>query len=170
MGPAAVSTGSALWQLNLNTVAADDLLALAPPEGVADVAELLSLARTNLLPHLTSRTGLWATGPTFAGAKLMSADADIITAGLLVELKTGLGDKRPDGTRRCGLDRATLYQLIGYVLLDFDDEFDLNEVGLYAARYGYLAVWHLEELLHEVAGRPIHLPNEREELRILLAG
>lgn len=39
-------------------------------------------------------------GPTFAGSRFMNADADVIAAGLLLELKTNLGNKRSDGTRR----------------------------------------------------------------------
>jgi hypothetical protein len=74
------------------------------------------------------------------GSQLVGgADADLIAAGLLVDLKVTLGDKRRDGTRRLSLDKAEVYQLVGYTLLDFDDIYRIGEVGIFSARYGYLA-------------------------------
>jgi hypothetical protein len=61
-------------------------------------------------------------------------------------------------------------QLIGYVLLDFDDEYQITDVGLFAARYAYLATWNLGSLLAELAGHPISLSSERAEFRSLLTG
>jgi hypothetical protein len=170
MGPVPLPAGSPLHALDLRSVRSDDLLGLATPDTVAEIAELRSLARTSLLPHLTGRIGLWALGPTFEGSKLMSADADVIAGGLLVELKTGLGDKRSDGTRRCGLETKTLYQMIGYVLLDLDDTYLIDSVGLYEARYGHFATWSLQDLLDETAGRHVDPADERDQFRALLAG
>ena len=34
-----------------------------------------------------------------------------------------------------------MFQVIGYALLDFDDAYQLTEVGTFSARYGYLAIW-----------------------------
>jgi hypothetical protein len=100
----------------------------------------------------------------------MNADADLICGGLLLELKTNLGDKRPDGSRRPSLERQTLLQLLGYTMLDFDDEFALTHVGVYNARYGHLAVWELPALLNELAGTRVDLPRQRQQFRNLLAG
>ena len=55
---------------------------------------------TALLPRLTLRTGRWAVGPTFAGSDLIKADADLIAAGLLLELKTP-AKSFPLGLRTC---------------------------------------------------------------------
>lgn len=71
----------------------------------------------------------------------MKADADLIAGRMLVELKTGLGDRRADGSRRAGLDGPTLQQRLGYELLDSADEFMIQDVGLYSARYDHLAIW-----------------------------
>ena len=98
----------------------------------------------------------------------MNADADLVAAGLLVELKTGLGDKRRDGTRRCFLEPKTLYQMIGYVLLDFNDTYQFDSVGLYEARYGHLTMWSLQGLLDEAAGRSVEVAAERDRLHTLL--
>jgi len=100
----------------------------------------------------------------------MKADADFIAAGLLVEMKTTLGDERADGSRRAGLDGPTLQQMLGYLLLDFPDEFAVEEVGLYAARYGHLTTWRLPELLQELAGQPVDLAAERAAFHALLLG
>lgn len=96
------------------------------------------------------------------------ADADFVAAGLLVELKTGLGDKRADASRRAGLEGTTLYQIIGYALLDFSDQFAIDTLGLYSARYGHLALWPLPELLSELAGRTVDLVAERDALHAVL--
>lgn len=165
-----IPPGSALQELDRPAVRAADLLALASPAATAELGQLRDLARTALLPRLAHRQGLWATGPLFVGSRLMNADADLVAGGLLLELKTSLGDKRADGSRRAGLETRTLHQLLGYVLLDFTDEFDVKEVGLYAARYGHLAVWPLSDLLPELAGRPVDLATEREAFRAVLLG
>ncbi|CCH17799.1 hypothetical protein [Micromonospora lupini] len=68
----------------------------------------------------------------------MNADVDLIAAGLLLELKTGLGSMRRDGRRRSSLEAPTIMQLLGYVLLDFPDEFAIKAVGVYNARYAHL--------------------------------
>lgn len=162
--------GSPLCELDPDRVRAADLLALASPSGVTELEQLCQLARTALLPHLAVRRGPWAIGPTFDGSKLMKADADFIAAGLLVEMKTSLGDKRADGSRRAGLDGPTLQQMLGYLLLDFPDEFAIKDLGLYAARYGHLTTWRLPELLQELAGHPVDLTAERAAFHALLLG
>jgi hypothetical protein len=98
----------------------------------------------------------------------MKADADLIAAGLLLELKTTLGGTRADGTRRAALEKIDLYQLIGYALLDFDDTHHICEVGVFNARYGYLTTWPLQSLLTELAGRNIDLAATRRDFQRLL--
>jgi hypothetical protein len=61
---------------------------LNPRAGFDQLAGFRGVFQTVLLPQLASRTGLWALGPTFAGSALIKADADLIAAGLLLELKT----------------------------------------------------------------------------------
>lgn len=56
--------------------------------------------------------------------------ADLIADGLLIDLKTNLGDKRADGTRQASLDATTVYQILGYLLLDFADGFAIDYLGL----------------------------------------
>lgn len=164
-----IHPGSDLTKLDFDRVCAAELLALAPPPAVEELRQLCSVARSALLPALADRRGPWAIGPRFEGSKLMRADADLVARGLLVELKTNLGKERADGSRRASLDGSTLHQVLGYVLLDFPDEFAINEVGLYAARYGHLATWRLPELLDELAGRSVGLAAERAAFQDLLS-
>jgi hypothetical protein len=150
-------------------VAAQDLLALAPPAGLDQVDRLREVLENRLLPRLAELPGQWAIGPTFAGSRLVGgADADVIAAGLLLDLKVRLGDKRADGTRRLSLDKAEVYQLVGYALLDFDDTYRINEVGIFSARYAYLATWPLTGLLEELAGHPVDLVETRVQFEDLL--
>lgn len=83
----------------------------------------------------------------------------MIAAGLLLDLKT---------TTKPGLALIDMLQLIGYVLLDFEDEFSLDAVALFNARYGHMASWQLQPLLDELAGRRVDLQAVRAEFRALL--
>lgn len=165
---AGLMPGSPLAELNLDGVRAAQLLDMVPTAAVKELLALRRHAEQTLLPALAARAGEWAIGPTFAGSRLMNADADLIAGGLLLELKTNLGDKRADGGRRASLEGPTIQQLLGYVLLDFGDEFAIREIGVYNARYAHLATWPLQTLLNELAGRPIDLPAERAAFQSLL--
>jgi hypothetical protein len=67
---------------------AAQLLELASPAALSQLAEFRRVLGENLLPALAGRRGMWAVGPTFKGSSLMNADADLMAAGLLLELKT----------------------------------------------------------------------------------
>jgi hypothetical protein len=138
----------------------DDLLALAPPAGLDQLAGFRRVFETSLIPQLADRPGVWALGPTFAGSALIGgADADLIAAGLLLELKT---------SAKLSLGVKDLMQVIGYALLDFDDEYRIDTLGIFTARYGYLATWELGDLLSELAGEQVSLRDARAEFRQLL--
>ncbi len=83
-------------------------------------------------------------------------------------MKTSQGSKRPDGTRRAALDKVDLLQLVGYALLDFNDDYQITELGMFAARFAYLATWPLAALLGEMAGHDVNLPDTRDAFRRLL--
>jgi len=147
-----------------------DLLSLAPPAAVDELSDLADLARDRLLPRLHALTlsGPTWLGPTFAGSTLMPADADLVVGHTLIELKTVQGRKTPAG-RRAALDGITLFQLLGYVLHDTDDAHQITSVALYQARYGHLAVWNLDRLLHRLAGREVDLAALRRQWAAMLA-
>jgi len=164
-GPIAAASGP-LGHLDAD--ARPDLLALASPAAIDQLTQLRRVFEEALLPRLATRHGTWALGPTFTGSALLNADADLIAAGLLLEVKTSQGPKRPDGTRRAALTKLDLLQLIGYALLDFDDDYQITELGIFVARYAYLATWPLAALLSEMAGQQVNLPATRDAFRQLL--
>ncbi|WP_328990336.1 hypothetical protein OG394_29300 [Kribbella sp. NBC_01245] len=154
-------TGSRLMQLT-PTSTSGDLLALANDAEVADLIAMKDLATENLFPLLSA--GPVATGMTFEGSQYLNADADLIVDGTLVDFKAGQGRRpRLDGRRTAKLDRSELDQLLGYALLDYDDEYKLHTVAVYAARYGYLAAWPLTKLCNVMAGRQVDLAQLRSE-------
>jgi hypothetical protein len=146
------------------------LMELLPLDGLRQLAALHEIATTALYPHLTgsSETHL---GPSFDGARWCPADADVISAGRLLDLKTNLGalDKNT-GTRSDRLPLQHLYQLLGYVLFDRSDTYGLHTIGIYSARYGHLTWWTLDMALEALAGAPIDLQTEREHVWALLTG
>jgi hypothetical protein len=143
----------------------EELLALASADEIADLLALTGAARRVMLPALAARGGPVHVGPTFAGSVDLAADADLIAGGLLLELKVNLGDRRSDGRRRCSLDRQTVYELLGYLLLDYENAYRVEALGVYSARYAHLAIWPLAELLDVLAGGPVDLAQARAEFR-----
>jgi hypothetical protein len=157
--------GSRLHQLTPQSSALD-LLALANDGEVADLLAMRDLARNRLLPALPA--GQVFTGMSFDGSADLPADADLIVGRLLIDIKAGQGDVTSDGTRTIGLDRIELDQVLGYALMDYSDEYGLNSVGIYAARFGYLATWPLQELCNTLAGQSMNLPTLRQEFARVL--
>jgi len=66
------------------------------------------------------------------------ADFDLIIDGCLLELKTSL---RPKVTT------DILRQLVGYWLLDYDDKYHIDTVGVLLMRHGHLQHFNVRELL-----------------------
>ncbi len=158
-GPVAAASGPLSRFLERRASAAE-LLALAPTAALDQLAAFRHVYETTLIPVLAIRPGRWYLGPTFTGSRLVKADADLIAAGLLVDLKTAAA--RPS----LGVKEA--FQVIGYALLDFDDAYRLTVAGVFSARYAYLATWDLQALLTRLAGHPISLADTRDEFRQLL--
>ena len=163
--------GSALDRIGPG-ITPDDLLSLAPDEACEDIAALAAATRQTLLPVLDER-GAVVLGPTFAGSTSVGgADADMCAAGLLVELKSSTGDKRSDGTRRCSLGKDVIFQILGYMLLDWDDEFALDSIALYAARFDYLATWSIEKFVADLRHGlpPSSIADLRSQFRLAIVG
>jgi hypothetical protein len=96
-------------------------------------------------------------GPEFTGsADIGGADADFILGGLLLDCKsTPMPGK---------LGRDEIYQLAGYLLLDYPDEFGISRVGLYLSRQGATITWDAGEFLR-LLGSVMPLPELRDLLR-----
>lgn len=137
-----------------------DLDELVPDEGIDQVAALDRLADQRLYPHLT---GPFSLSPSFRTRILVQAEADLIAGDALVDIKTGAGRKRTTG--RFNLPDATdIFQIVSYALLDHDDEYGIRRVGFYAARYGSLQLFDLQQFLDTLAGHPVDITVERRRI------
>lgn len=148
-----------LAQFRGRTVSGAELLALASPAAIDQLVRLRAVFETNQLPQLVQQKGPWSVGPTFVGSKLLSADADLIIGGFLLELKV---------LTRNELQVQDVFQLVGYALLDFDDRYRLTDVAIFSARYARLTKWPLSDLLEELSGRQVALGAVREDFRQVL--
>jgi hypothetical protein len=82
--------------------------------------------------------------PVFAGSvDIGGADADMIVEGCLIDIKASIAAQ---------LKADFLYQLAGYVLLDYNDTYHITSVGIYMARQGILFSWSLPEFLQKLTG------------------
>lgn len=97
----------------------------------------------------------YASNPHFVGSPMVGgADGDWAIGDLLVDLKTTEKITNP-------WLRDTLFQLLGYVLLDLDDSLGIRRVGILLPRQPFIAVWSLDEIFGLDA--EIALPELRAE-------
>jgi hypothetical protein len=116
-------------------------------------------ARALALSGLAAATGDPARATEAVEAFARGPSRYLIAAGLLLDLKT---------SAKLTLGMQDVFQIIGYAPLDFDDEYNLAEVGIFSARYAYLASWSLPALPGELAGYQISLQATRQEFCQLL--
>ena len=115
------------------------LLNLADDQSIVDLRTLSYKFYDNFqqmltLPHILN--------PTFDGsAYVRGADADLIVDSTLIEIKT---------TKRKDLKRDWLYQLLGYVLLDYTNRYDIRRIAFYMTRQGILIEWDLEDAIRSL--------------------
>ena len=125
-------------------ISVSGLLAIAEKEWVEDMCKLSWLFYDRCGGLLSSRTIL---NPTFEGSPdVGGADADLILDGCLIDIKTTIN---PTDLREW---TRSLYQLIGYALLDYEDQFGISEAGVYFARQGALLRWTLGDLMSRLSG------------------
>jgi hypothetical protein len=116
------------------------LTAEVPEYAVEDLARQITLSTEPFAALRALPSSKKVCGPTFAGsADLGGADADFILDGLLLDCKA---TRHPRS-----LGREEIYQLAGYLLLDYDDRHRINRLGLYLSRQGGMIVWSVEEFL-----------------------
>jgi hypothetical protein len=122
----------------------EELLAMAEECWLDDLRELSWAFYDHFADLLTQPVRL---NPTFEGSRdVGGADADLIVDGCLIEIKMTTQPRRLDKWRE------RLYQLLGYCLLDYSDEYAIREVGVYLARQHVLLRWPLDELMRTLAG------------------
>lgn len=143
------------WLGDARPESAQELLALEPDDWVEDAAALGSV--------FAERYPEWhgadaVLNPNFAGSiDIGGADADLITDGCLWEIKT---------TKARRAQGEWLRQLLGYVLLDYEDEHAIERVGLLLPRQSTRFSWPAGELIAELSGRDdLDLATLRERFR-----
>jgi hypothetical protein len=157
--------------IQTDRVTREGLMALASADAIRQLQAMQTVAVENLLPHLPSKSSRLALGPTFDGSALCPADADLVTDGLLLEIKTRLGAlNKNTGLRSDTLPLGDLYQLLGYVLFDHSDSFAIRELGFYSGRYGNLTKWEVAVFLNTFAGKEVRLDVERDLVWKILGG
>jgi len=133
---------SPLYELS-DGASVDDLLALPPQIWIDDLCSLSA----SFAAHCDKLArGDFVLNPMFAGStEIGGADADLIVDRCLLDVKTTID---PKFTRT-----RVLYQLLGYVLLDYDDRYGIDAVGVYLSRQGLLLRWPLVPLLKQLLER-----------------
>lgn len=105
------------------------------------------------------------------GNHALQAEADIISDGLLLDLKTSRGKPNAAGDLALLPTARDIYQILVYGLLNRGKPEEMfgpvTEVGIYAARYGTLVAWPLEHLMFTLAGKT--LDPDKEQRRIIMA-
>jgi hypothetical protein len=122
------------------------LLAAVPAYAVADLQAQVHLAADPLAGlRAACQPAQVRPGPVFAGSRdVGGADADMIIGDLLLEV---------NASANATIKREDFYQVIGYVLLDYHDAYQIGRVGLYLARFGHLATWTMPECLALLGAR-----------------
>ena len=145
-----------LFNLPIGATVAD-LLALAPTADIDDLYNLINAA-AHTLENLFSKPII--ANPTFTGSiDVGGADADLIIENCLLEIKT---------TKNTSLDKEMVYQLLGYVLLDYDDEYRIGEIGFYLSRVPALIKFPLESAIEIMSNGAYDIISLRREIRELL--
>jgi hypothetical protein len=81
--------------------------------------------------------------PAFDGSKDVGGpDGDFILNDCLIDIKATINP---------GVTNIMLYQLLGYVLLDYSNQYQINNVGVYPARQGVVLQCPLQDLLNQLA-------------------
>ena len=134
----------------------EDLLGITEAHWVDDLSRLSQRFFQTFETELSSRAVL---NPTFQGGRdIGGTDADLILDNCLIEFKA---------TVKSEIEKVrTLYQLIGYSLLDYDDEFALERLGVYMARQGEFIEWPIVNLFERLMGqKPPPLQDLRREFQ-----
>lgn len=132
------------------------LTASVPDHVITDIAQQMRLAREPLSHFRDLRPAARVCGPVFAGSSDVPADADFILGGLLLDCKATREPRK--------LGREEVYQLAGYLLLDYDDQYGIERVGLYLSRQGGLITWSVADFLRRL-GATAPLPRLRAQFR-----
>lgn len=115
-----------------------ELLSRIPGPWVEDLRNISRAFRDSQNDFISGANSV-TFAPTFEGPAISGrSEADLLVDGLLVDIKTTVTPK---------VKTEMLYQLLGYALLDYADEYEIRWVGVYMARQAHLVRWELPDLL-----------------------
>ena len=121
---------------------ATELINTIPILWVEDVA---SLATTFVEHHSAWRGASAVLNPVLPGARdVGGADGDLIIDGCLWEIKTTMRERARG---------RWLYQLLGYVILDYENEYAIDRAGFLFPRQNKSIHWSLPALIRRLSGR-----------------
>ena len=126
----------------------DDLFASIPPAMLADVSNLRAAnqAQVEQWRTMIHRGASYTENPHFTGASLVSgADGDWFIDDTLFDCKV-------KDTITAPWVRKTLMQLLGYLILDLDNEYQAKRIGIWLPRQATVKTWTIEEILGGEAG------------------
>lgn len=140
-------------------------------ESIASLDSILDYAEAAWIDDLRSLSWLFydryhhllslptVLNPVFEGAPdVGGADGDLIIGQTLMEIKTVKSWK-------IELQNA-LRQLLGYVLLDYSDQYNVKRIGMYMARQGVTLRWDLEAAIRSMSSEKSYSLNElRQQFR-----
>ncbi|WP_458682722.1 hypothetical protein [Prescottella equi] len=135
-------------------VTVEQAAAQVPDRVVDDLHDQVRLANDGL-GALRAATTRAAAGLEFAGSRLIGADADLLVDGLLLDFKA-----RNEPTT---IKKPDVYQLAGYVLLDFDDTHCIDRVGIYWTRHGVMRTFTVSRFF-ELLGATASIADLRDQL------
>lgn len=145
---------SPLWRLSATADLAE-LEGLVEPAWVEDLCQLSRRFSDRCATLLRQDAVVGPRASSQIGG--FGAAADLLVGGCLIDLKT---------TIRPVFDPRWLYQVLGYVLLDFTGEQHIGGLGFYFPRQGVLLRWGLATLLPRLTGDPnVRLAELRERFR-----
>lgn len=97
-------------------------------------------------------------GARFRCSKLLGgADADLIVDGELLDLKTT--------SRSSPLSREYLWQMLGYVMADTNDEHGIEYVGFIWPRWQFRSRWHVDDFVAILGGGETSVDDLRQSFR-----
>ena len=136
---------------------------------VNDVEDLLTIAQSHWIEDLSAQSKAFChcfedkfrsehvLNPKFAGSSdVGGADGDLIIESSLLDVKS---------TTNPRINGAWLYQLIGYALLDYEDQYGLTNAGIYLTRQGRLVDWEIQSLIDDLMPNPQTLNELRLDFR-----
>ena len=127
-----------------------------PLYGARSTVDLLNLTGTEAVDDLTRLSRMFyeefshrfgdsvVVGPGFEGSDVIAGcEGDLVLDDCLIDVKTTIRPK---------IQGTWLRQLVCYYLMDLNDSYGINRVGIYLSRQAKLLEWDVKELMRELTG------------------